>query len=98
MKRLYIFAIAMLVLGCLNSCSPYKNGTTPDDVYYAPGKPAGQGTATQNTNSDYYSTPNENYVKMKAEDPARWSYFDDYNTDYYATITDTAMDTEPESD
>lgn len=85
MKRLYIFAIALLVLGCLNSCSPYKNGTTPDDVYYAPGKPADQGTAAQNNNSDYYSTPNENYVKMRVQDPNRWSYFDDYNTDYYAS-------------
>ena len=38
---------------------------------------------TQSTNSDYYSTPNDNYVKMRVQNPDRWSYFDDYNYDYY---------------
>ena len=40
---------------------------------------------TQNNNSDYYSTPNENYVKMRVQNPDKWSYFDDYNYDYYGS-------------
>jgi hypothetical protein len=83
MKRPYIYLIAALILFSLNSCSVYRNSPTPDDVYYSPGKPADQAAASQGNNSDYYSTPNENYVKMRVQNPDRWSYFDDYNYDYY---------------
>jgi hypothetical protein len=83
MKRLYKFIVPAVLLCSIYSCSTYKNSAvTPDDVYYSPGKsatPAG----TQGSNSDYYSTPNENYVKMRVQDPDKWSYFDDYNYDYY---------------
>jgi hypothetical protein len=83
MKRTSTLLITALVLVSLNSCSPYKNtATTPDDVYYSPGQPV-QTTVTQGNNSDYYSTPNENYVKMRVQNPDKWSYFDDYNYDYY---------------
>jgi hypothetical protein len=82
MKRPYIFIIAALLFFSLNSCSVYRNNPTPDDVYYSPGTPAGK-AAAQNNNSDYYSTPNDNYVKMRVQNPDRWSYFDDYNYDYY---------------
>ncbi len=83
MKRLYNLTIPAVFLFSLFSCSTYKNSsTTPDDVYYSPGAPAAV-KSSQASNSDYYSTPNENYVKMRVEDPDRWSYFDDYNYDYY---------------
>jgi len=83
MKRTYTLLLAALGLLSLNSCSVLKSNPTPDDVYYSPGVPANQAAAVQNSNSDYYSTPNENYVKMRVQDPERWSYFDDYNYDYY---------------
>jgi hypothetical protein len=83
MKRLYILILPAVLFFTISSCSTYKNSsTTPDDVYYSPGAPAST-KSTQATNSDYYSTPNENYVKMRVQDPGRWSYFDDYNYDYY---------------
>jgi hypothetical protein len=83
MKRPYILIIAALLLISLNSCSVLRSSPTPDDVYYSPGVPANQAATTQGSNSDYYSTPNDNYVKMRVQDPDRWSYFDDYNYDYY---------------
>ncbi len=83
MKRLYNLIIPAVLFFSFFSCSTYKNSsTTPDDVYYSPGAPVTP-KGTQETNSDYYSTPNENYVKMRVQDPDRWSYFDDYNYDYY---------------
>ncbi|HEY2649273.1 MAG TPA: hypothetical protein VGI38_08755 [Puia sp.] len=83
MKRPYIFIIAALSFFTLNSCSVYRNNPTPDDVYYSPGTPAVSTSSAQNNNSDYYSTPNDNYVKMRVQNPDKWSYFDDYNYDYY---------------
>jgi uncharacterized membrane protein YgcG len=85
MKTQYLLLITALVLVSLVSCSTYKNTTTPDDVYYSPGVPAGQVAITQTNGSDYYSTPNDNYVKMRVQNPDKWSYFDDYNYDYYGS-------------
>jgi hypothetical protein len=83
MKRLYKLIIPVVLLFSVYSCSTYKNSSvTPDDVYYSPGTPSNP-KGTQSTNSDYYSTPNDNYVQMRVQDPDRWSYFDDYNYDYY---------------
>ncbi len=83
MKRPYIVVIVVLLFFTLNSCSVYRNNPTPDDVYYSPGAPAVSQPSVQNNNSDYYSTPNDNYIKMRVQNPDKWSYFDDYNYDYY---------------
>jgi len=83
MKRPYILIVVALLFISLNSCSVYRNNPTPDDVYYSPGAPAVSQSSAQNNNSDYYSTPNDNYVKMRVQNPDKWSYFDDYNYDYY---------------
>ena len=85
MKRQFLLIIAVLVVVSLNSCSTYKNtATTPDDVYYSPNTTVPT-TVTQGNNSDYYSTPNDNYVRMRVQNPDKWSYFDDYNYDYYGS-------------
>jgi len=85
MKRLYIPII--FAAAALTSCSVYKNSQTPDDVYYSPGTPK-QAVANSSNNSgsnnEYYSAQNDQYVQMKVQDPERWSYFDDYNYDYYS--------------
>jgi len=85
MNRLYIALLSGILLTSLNSCSTYKSGTTPDDLYYSQGKQPGEIAGTEGTNPDYYSTPNENYVKMRVQNPDKWSYFDDYNYDYYGS-------------
>lgn len=85
MKRQNFLFITAVLLVTISSCSPYKNAaTTPDDVYYSPGQPVVTTTKGAN-NSDYYSTPNDNYVKMRVQDPDKWAYFDDYNYDYYGS-------------
>jgi len=88
----------------MSSCSSSrKSAQTPDDVYYSPGaKTAVAAAATGDeagyyntgksgtgSNGEYYSTaPSDNYVRMKAQDEARWSYFDDYNAydSYYSPV------------
>ncbi|PWT76971.1 MAG: hypothetical protein C5B59_05235 [Bacteroidetes bacterium] len=85
MKRIYYIPLVCAVLA-FASCSTYKNSQTPDDVYYSPGnskQAAASQSHSQNSNSEYYSTSNDNYVQMRVQDPARWSYFDNYNNDYY---------------
>src|SRR5215475_4085498 len=82
MKRAYLYLIAFVIVIGMTSCAASKNSTTPDDVYYSPAQQS-KGAATGTTNnSEYYSTPNENYVKMRVQNPDKWSYFDDYSTDY----------------
>lgn len=83
MKRPYILLFAVLLLIGFSSCSTYKNSATPDDVYYSPGRPVNTVATGDNNYSDYYSTPNDNYIRMKTQNPDKWSYFDDYNYDYY---------------
>ncbi len=79
-----IFTLLLISSFFITSCSTYKNSQTPDDVYYSPGKGNVQGDGSNDgNNSDYYSTANDQYVRMRVQDPARWSYFDDYNYDYY---------------
>jgi uncharacterized membrane protein YgcG len=85
MKRLYPYVIAVTLLISFSSCSVYRNSPTPDDVYYSPGRPVTSAATTENNNSDYYSTPNDNYVRMRVQNPEKWSYFDDYNYDYYGS-------------
>jgi hypothetical protein len=83
MKRQFLLIITALVLVSLYSCSSYKNtATTTDDVYYSPNSTVPT-TVKPGSSSDYYSTPNDNYVTMRVQDPEKWSYFDDYNYDYY---------------
>ncbi|MDR3712553.1 MAG: hypothetical protein P4L51_07045 [Puia sp.] len=81
-------AAATMIATC--SCSSaYKAAQTPDDVYYSP---SSKNTRTNSSSADdqpeYYSTnPSDQYVQMKVQDEARWSYFDDYNyyDSYYAS-------------
>jgi hypothetical protein len=80
MKQLntFTFLAVAAVLG-LSSCSSSKNAQNSPDMYSS-GSSKGSG-------SDYVAAaPNDQYVQMKAQDPERWSYFDDYNAydAYYA--------------
>ncbi|MBS1597948.1 MAG: hypothetical protein JST75_06965 [Bacteroidetes bacterium] len=87
MKRILLpifFAVFVLA-----SCSTYKNSQTPDDVYYSPGvsNVDGSQVASNSNNNDYYSTQNDQYVHMRVQNPDKWSYFDDYNSDYYGAYS-----------
>jgi hypothetical protein len=83
MKRIHFFLAAVII--AFSGCSTYKQTQTPDDVYYSPGavQPEYASSSNNNNQGEYYSVANDQYVKMRVQDPQRWSYFDDYNTDYY---------------
>lgn len=78
MKQVYAFTLfALAGVLMLSSCSSSKNAQNSPDMYSS-GKTSG---------SDYVAaTPNDQYVQMKSQDYARWSYFDDYDAydAYYA--------------
>ncbi len=104
MKQIYTFLAGTLII--LSSCSSSRKAAqTPDDIYYSPsssGKaaPASNGGDQDEYYSgkaqpgDYYSTaPNDQYVRMKVQDPSRWSYFDDYSAadSYYSPSLSLGM-------
>jgi hypothetical protein len=79
MRQIYTLLTAAVVLG-LSSCSSSKQTTSSSspDMYSSPSK---------STSGDYYAAaPNDQYIQMKATDPDRWSYFDDYDAydSYYS--------------
>jgi len=77
MKQILVIASCLLVV--FSSCSVYKNSQTPDDVYYSSGTKKESAVSANNNQDQYYSTAaSDQYVQLKAQDPARWSYFDDY--------------------
>jgi len=78
MRQIFTLLTVVVVLG-MSSCSSSKQTTSSSpDMYSSPSK---------STSGDYYAaTPNDQYIQMKADDQARWSYFDDYDAydSYYA--------------
>ena len=81
--NLKIFLLALSAIA-MSSCSTiYKNGQTPDDVYYSPSRAATD--VSQNKKEETY-TPRRQYadrqIVMGIYDP-RWRYFeDDYDYRY----------------
>src|SRR5882757_896919 len=86
MKHIFTLLAVAVVVG-MSSCSSSRNAQSSDDIYYSSG---GKKTAAGANQGDYYSAaPSDNYVRMKAEDGARWSQFDDYSAydSYYAPVS-----------
>jgi hypothetical protein len=81
MRQIYTLLTVVAVLG-ISSCSSSKQTTSSADMYSTgPSKSSGA------SSGDYYAAaPNDQYIQMKASDPDRWSYFDDYDAydSYYA--------------
>ena len=83
--KLNIILIAGIALA--SSCSVYRTGQTPDDVYYSPNRETSAYVQTDNRNSNRYNAyddylPSEDrYLRMMVRNPSRWSVFNDYN--YY---------------
>ncbi|HUQ66023.1 MAG TPA: hypothetical protein VM101_07700 [Flavitalea sp.] len=95
MKTKLIAAVTAII--ALSSCSVYRSGQTPDDVYYSPGRGKEQAAYVQADDArddgkrynnqpsyngyDDYATPDDRWLMMRVRNRSRWSYFDDYN--YY---------------
>ena len=72
----------------LSSCSSaYRTAQTPDDLYYSPASEAGYVANNNNgNNGEYYNAnPDDQYLRMKVQDPQRWSAFDDYGYDAFSS-------------
>ncbi len=86
MTRLYtLLTFASVIAIAMSSCSSSRNTQNTDDIYYSNGSSKPSAKSSSSNNDEYYSTaPSDNYIRMKAQDPDRWSYFDDYsNYDSY---------------
>jgi hypothetical protein len=87
MRQVLLFSV--LSIGLLSSCSTaFKNGQTPDDVYYSPGRELGatreDETKQQKANvqyEEYISSLDDRYLRMKVANHSRWSSID--NFDYW---------------
>ena len=93
MKSILIAAVTAVTL--LSSCSVYRSGQTPDDVYYSPGKTKEQAAYVEASGdrddgkrdndrrsyngNDDYATADDRWLMMRVRNRYRRSYFDDYN-------------------
>ena len=77
----------VLAIAALSSCSVYRSGQTPDDVYYSPGKKIYVSDAVDRYES-YPSSSDDAYLRMKVKDHDKWNTIDDYDywydSRYYA--------------
>jgi hypothetical protein len=65
----------------ITSCSTYKAGQTPDDVYFSPAKEyvAKEEKETRRDKyEEYVSAEDDRYLRMKIRNRERWSTIDDY--------------------
>jgi uncharacterized membrane protein YgcG len=82
MKSLTTLAFFVAVFSY--ACSSSRNTQSTDDLYYSPGSKSN--AAASSNNGEYYNAnPNDQYLMMKAQDPNRWSTFDDYSYDGFYT-------------
>jgi hypothetical protein len=86
MKHVYPFLAFGMIMVFVSGCSSSQKASSDDMYYSSPGNGNVKGGSSANQ-VDYYSTaPSDQYVRMRVQDPDRWSYFDDYNgyDSYYA--------------
>lgn len=78
--------LSILGLGLLTGCATaYKNGQTPDDLYYSPGRPAGEVTQDRLSQREdqayeaYQTGIDDQYLRMKVANRYRWDMLDDFD-------------------
>lgn len=72
-RILLLFVLAT----AFGSCSVYKNGQTPDDVYYSPVREPEVYVNTEDDSRRDEASPDDRYLRMKAINRNRWSQFDE---------------------
>lgn len=90
----YKLLLIGFVAAIFTSCSTYKAGQTPDDVYYSPAKEAVAKKEVKNDRyegrdryEDYVSSEDDRYLRMKVRNRQRWSTIDDYDYWYDSRYT-----------
>jgi hypothetical protein len=77
----YKFLLLAFSAALLTSCSTYKAGQTPDDVYYSPAREVvakQQKEEKRDRYEEYVSSEDDRYLRMKIRNRDRWSTIDDY--------------------
>lgn len=70
--------LLIVLTAALGSCSVYKNGQTPDDVYYSPAREySGYINPEDDARNNEATSPEDRYLRMKSINRSRWSAFDD---------------------
>lgn len=90
MRLLTVFAFFLLLASCSTA---YKQGQTPDDVYYSPERELNYARADRyqdrydrnnnNEYDEYTSSSDDRYLRMKIQNRYRWNQLDDY--DYWSS-------------
>lgn len=75
--------LLVAALGTLGSCATYKNGQTPDDVYYSPGRTVEQYVVSDQRNAERYDADRFEDMRLRQSirDP-RFRNMDDFNDDW----------------
>jgi len=70
-----------LLAATITSCSTYKAGQTPDDVYYSPARELSvkKETTREDKYEDVARNEDDQYLRMKVRNYRRWSTIDDYD-------------------
>ncbi len=84
-----VLLLSVLAVTLLSGCSTaFKNGQTPDDVYYSPGRELGDEVLIQKDQQRqkeayqaYISSMDDRYLRMKVANRYRWGGID--NFDYW---------------
>ncbi len=78
--------LPILGLALLTGCATaYKNGQTPDDLYYSPGRPASEPTQDRVSQREeqayqaYQTSIDDQYLRMKVANRYRWGMLDDFD-------------------
>lgn len=83
-----LFISGLLASIILSSCSMYKTGQTPDDLYYAPTQLGVNRNDEITKNNDGNNQSDDNYLRMKVRDRNKWNRIDDkdywYNYNSYS--------------
>lgn len=76
-----ILLIALSVAAFSSCTTAYKNGQTPDDVYFSPVKVTDDNQQNDNRDEAKNESPEDKQIRMGIRDP-RWRDLDDNNYDY----------------
>jgi hypothetical protein len=89
-SKILLLAISV---AALSSCSTaYKNGQTPDDVYYSPERPQSAYVQAEKQQDESF-TPADNYARPRANnyrsysDPYAYDNYDDYRNDRFLRMS-----------
>jgi hypothetical protein len=76
------FLLLVLSAALITSCSTYRAGQTPDDVYYSPAKEyvaKQEKEVRRDRYEENISAEDDRYLRMKIQNRERWSTIDDFD-------------------